>query len=102
MTISGLRPRRIAELTPENLAVLIEDMGGPGYYRSADLYRWYVGLTEEDDLEPISHRKFGGALKEMGFQSLVRSLEGKPVRCWNITGQRLAAIQPPATPSAAP
>lgn len=79
------KPRKLAELTPENLKILIQDIGGPGYYASADLYRWYVGMAKEGDMEPVSQRKFGGVLRELGYRSVVRRVEGKPTRCWFIT-----------------
>ena len=80
-----MKPRKLADLTPENLRALIEDIGGPGTYTSAELYRWYVAMAKEDDLEPVTHRKFGGVLTELGYKRLTRVIDGHRVRCWFIT-----------------
>jgi len=82
-----LKPRevRVADLTPENLRILIKDIGGPGYYPAADLYRWYVGMAREVDSEPVTKRKFGVALTQLGYKSTVQRKHGKPTRCWVIT-----------------
>src|ERR1041385_5752413 len=85
----SVKPQKVADLTPENLKILIEDIGGPGWYASADLYRWYAGMAESAGLEPVTHRKFGGVLREMGFQSKIRVLHGKHTRCWLITSRAL-------------
>jgi hypothetical protein len=87
MTVdNGLQPRKLADLTPENLRRVLEDMGqGPGWYTSADLYAWYAGMCEEDDLEPVTKRMFGGVLKGMGFRNAIRRVDGKHARCWFIT-----------------
>lgn len=90
----GLRPRRIAELTPENLKTLVEDIGGPGWYAAGDLYRWYVGMCREDDLEPVTKKKFGTVLKAMGYQSKVRRVAGQNARCWFITRRAVREVQP--------
>jgi Cdc6-like AAA superfamily ATPase len=90
MTELGLQPRRLADLTPENLRRLMEDIGrGPGWYASADLYRWYVGMCEEDKLEPVTQRKFGGVLRELKYRSAVRRVDGKHTRCWYISNRAL-------------
>lgn len=81
-------PRRIAELTPDNLRVLIEDMGdGPGWYIAADLYRWYVAMCKDAALEPVAQNKFGAVLRELGYQSSRRRFCGDIYRCWLITKQ---------------
>lgn len=85
MTSYGLQPKRLAELTPENLKRVVEDIGGPGVYPSADLYRWYVGMCRESGLESVSRRKFGLVLKEMGYRSVTRRVCDQPTRCWVIT-----------------
>lgn len=93
--MTGLLPTGPAGLTPENLQRVMADMGtGPGWYASADLYRWYASMCAEDGLQPISVRKFGGALAELGYQPSSRRVEGKPARGWFISrratrGQRL-------------
>ena len=86
-TPGRLRPRKLADITPENLKELINDIGGPGTYPSADLYRWYVGMCREDDLEPVTKRMFGGALRQLGYRSVVRRVCGQPVRCWVISNR---------------
>lgn len=90
MTGQGLLPRRLADLTPENLKRLIEDMDrGPGWYASGDLYRWYVGMCQEDDLEPVTHRKFGAVLRDLGYRSDIRRVDGKHTRSWFISKRAL-------------
>jgi phage/plasmid-associated DNA primase len=89
----GLQPRRIAELTPENLKTLVEDIGGPGWYPAGDLYRWYVGMCREDGLEPVSKKKFGMVLKAMGYQTKTRRVAGQNARCWLITRRAVREVQ---------
>jgi hypothetical protein len=88
----GLAPqiRLIADLTPANLRVLMEDMGtGPGWYTSVDLYRWYESMAREDKMEPVSQRKFGAVLRELGYKSAIRRVDGKSARSWFITRRAL-------------
>lgn len=83
-------PRKVADLTPENLRRVVEDMGqGPGWYASADLYRWYAGMCAEDDLNPVTKRKFGAVLKELNYRSGTRRVAGKNTRCWFISNRAL-------------
>lgn len=88
----GLQPqlRPVADLTPDNLRILMEDMGtGPGWYTSGDLYRWYESMARQDKLQPVSQRKFGGVLRELGYKSARRRVDGVPARCWFITKRAL-------------
>lgn len=83
-----LRPRLVpvADLTPDNLRALIEDMGrGAGWYTSADLYEWYEGMAAEAKLEPVTKKKFGMVLGELGYRSAIRRVDGKGARCWFLT-----------------
>lgn len=83
-----LRPRLVpvADLTPDNLRALIEDMGrGPGWYTSADLYAWYADMAREGELEPVTKKKFGMVLGELGYQNAIRRVGGKGARSWFIT-----------------
>lgn len=90
----GLRPRRVADLTAENLKTLVDDIGGPGWYSAGDLYRWYARMCEEDDLEPVTKKKFGMVLKSMGYQSKTRRVAGQNARCWLITRRAVREVQP--------
>lgn len=75
----------IADLTPENLKALIRDMDAePGWYTSAALYGWYEGMASESGLEPVSQKKFGMVLRELGFRNALRRSAGQPARCWFI------------------
>lgn len=68
----------------------MEDVGtGPGWYPSADLYRWYVGMCEEDGLEPVTQRKFGAVLRELKYKSAIRRVDDKHARCWFISNRAL-------------
>ena len=88
----GLQPRRLADLTPENLQRLMADIGtGPGWYTSAELYTWYAGMCSADNLEPVTHRAFGGVLRDLGYKSAIRRVDGKHARCWFITRRALRA-----------
>lgn len=91
MTVGqGLEPRKLADLTPDNLRRVLEDMGqGPGWYTSAALYDWYASMCTEDDLEPVTKRMFGGVLRGMGYRSATRRVDGKHARCWFITRRAL-------------
>lgn len=96
-----LRPqiRPVAELTPDNLRRLLEDMdSGPGLYTSADLYRWYVGMAKEAKLEPVSHRRFGGVLRELGYQSKHQRVNGVISRCWFISKRAFRGGASPGDP----
>lgn len=91
----GLEPRKLADLTPENLRRVLEDMGGgPGWYTSSDLYRWYVSMCAEDDLEPVTQRKFGAVLKELGYRNATRRVDGVHRRSWFITRRALRGELP--------
>lgn len=65
-----------------DLLELIKDIGGAGIYPTGDLYRWYVGMMEEEGRDPVTHRRFGMTLKGFGLANVSRSVEGKTVRCW--------------------
>ena len=81
-----LRPRPIADLTPENLKILVDDMGAePGWYTSASLYGWYLGMCKEAGLEPVTQKKFGMVLRELGYRTQVRRTDGTTARCWYLT-----------------
>jgi hypothetical protein len=68
------------------------DMGtGAGWYTSAELYAWYVGLARENNLEPITQRTFGGALRAMEYTSAIRRWDGNHARCWFISRRALRA-----------
>jgi hypothetical protein len=86
----GLVPRKLAELTPENLRILMEDIGhGPGWYTSSDLYNWYRSMAEEDGLEAVSKKMFGMVLGRLGYRNATRLVGGKTARCWFITKKAL-------------
>lgn len=88
-----IRPTGRADLTPENLRAVLEDMGrGPGWYTSADLYNWYTGMVAEEGLEPVSKKKFGATLAELGYKRAFRrdpAQGGKHARSWFITRRAL-------------
>lgn len=91
-----LRPRLIpvADLTPENLAKLIKDMGAePGWYASSHLYTWYAGMAEEAGLTPVSKKMFGTVLKQLKFRSSVRRVDSKNTRCWFLPQHQIRAAQ---------
>lgn len=92
MEETRLRPHGTADLTPENLRAVLEDMGGgPGWYTSKSLYAWYTGMAREDNLEPVSIKKFGMVLGELGYQRALRRVDGKNTRSWFITARALRA-----------
>lgn len=75
-------PVAVATLTPDNLRAVMTDMGrGPGWYPSADLYRWYVGMAQEEGLKPISQNAFGRSLTAMGYRASIRRFGGSLTRC---------------------
>jgi Cdc6-like AAA superfamily ATPase len=77
----GLRTLRIAPLTGANLRLVLEDMQkGPGWIPSADLYRHYVWMCEEDNLDPMNQNSFGRELTKMGYRQEVKRIDGKLVR----------------------
>lgn len=81
-----LEIERTAHLTPANLKAVLEDLGAePGWHASADLYGWFAEMCANNDAAPTSQRAFGAALKEMGYRSSVRRVDGKTARCWFIT-----------------
>ena len=90
---------QVAGLTARNLAALVQDMGvEPGWRAAADLYRWYVGMCRERDLEPPSARSFGVALKALGYRAAIRrdpSQDGKHARCWFLTRRAWRGELPP-------
>lgn len=76
----------MADLTPENLRRVMGDIDrGPGWYTSAELYRWYVSMCREDDLDAVSQRKFGAALRELGYRNAIRRTATGHARSWFIT-----------------
>ena len=84
----------IADLTPENLKALIRDMDAePGWYTSAALYGWYTGMARESELEPVTQKKFGMVLRELGFRNALRRSAGQPARCWFIPRHAIRSAQ---------
>lgn len=89
------RPTGVAGLDPHNLRALILDLGaGPGWYVSADLYRWYASMVIAEGLQPPSKRAFGLALRSLGYRSALRRVDGKHVRSWFITRRALRGDPP--------
>jgi hypothetical protein len=73
---------------------MIEDMGqGAGFYTSSDLYTWYAAMTREDGAEPISVKKFGMVLRELGYKPRTQRVNGILRRGWFITMRALRASQ---------
>lgn len=100
MSNQGFRPRPVADLTPENLKILIDDMGtGPGWYTSHDLFTWYEAMCKEGGLIPVTRRAFGNALKGLGYKNSVRRYGNKPARCWYITRRAERALASPGAVS---
>ncbi len=78
-----------ALLTPRNLKALLADMSlQPGVHVAADLYRWYVGMCDEVDAQPISKKAFGLSLANQGCTPTVKRISGKLHRCWLIPRSR--------------
>lgn len=97
MTDTGLRPqiRPIADLTPDNLRRVLEDMGtGPGWYTSAALYNWYSSMAKEDGMNPVSKKMFGTVLGSLGYQRAIKYVEGKTARSWFITRRAIRGEAP--------
>lgn len=67
----------VADLTPANLRRVLEDMGGgPDWYSSADLYKWYASMAREAGLEPLTQNAFGRALTGLGYRASIRRKNG--------------------------
>lgn len=97
MADTGLRPqiRPIADLTPDNLRRVLEDMGAePGWYTSAALYDWYASMAREGGLTPVSKKRFGAVLGELGYKRAVKSVDGKTARSWFITRRAIRGEAP--------
>lgn len=85
-----------ADLTPECLARVLEDMGitQPGPVATGRLYQRYVSMVDEDDLWPIGVRKFGESMRALGYFSRTRRIDGVPTRCWVLTNRAFRAVLP--------
>lgn len=85
-----------ADLTAECLARLLEDMQitQPGPVSTGRLYRYYEAMCMEDDLWPIGVRRFGVAMRELGYFSKTRRIDGTPTRCWILTNRAFRAVLP--------
>lgn len=93
--VPGARP--LAPLNAENLRRIMEDKGtGPGWYPSAELYSWYVGLCDEAQMKPVRKASFGEALKILGYESSTRRVDGKLARGWFISRRALRGEADPA------
>jgi len=94
---AALRPRlvAVADLTKENLQAMIRDMDAqPGWHLAADLYAWYESMAREAELAPVSRKKFGMVMAELGFRSSVRRVGGQPGRrCWFLPRHAIRAAQ---------
>lgn len=91
-----LRPGKpLGELNAENLQLLMEDMGvGPGWHPSARLYRWYEGMCQEGGLTPVSAKRFGMVLRELGHTQRSAREDGRLVRGWFIKAKALRVLPP--------
>lgn len=47
----------------------------------AELYRWYQEQMDDQERIPVSQKAFGQALDRCGQRSMVRRINGQPVRC---------------------
>jgi hypothetical protein len=94
---TALRPRMVAvaDLTKENLQAMLRDMDAqPGWHLAADLYTWYESMAREAELTPVSRKKFGMVLAELGFRSATRRVGGQPGRrCWFLPRHAIRAAQ---------
>jgi hypothetical protein len=87
--LHGLRTKSHAPVDQANVEALVMDMGlEPGSWVScASLYRWYVGMCREEDLEPLSQNAFGRAMTALGYRSSPRRVDDKVVRCRFMSGK---------------
>lgn len=67
---------------------------GPGWYTSADLYNWYASMAREDNLAPVSKKRFGAVLGELGYKRAIKYVDGKTARSWFITRRALRGEVP--------
>lgn len=82
-----------ARLTPRNLKAVLDDMGAqPGVHLAADLYRWYVGMCEEEGAQPIGKKAFGMSLANQGCTPLTKRIDGKLHRAWMIPRSRFRDV----------
>lgn len=78
------KPDPLPYVDVEDIYALASDLS-VGYWPSADIYVWHVKLLAKEGRKPVDRKTFGLALKEVGWKSSVRRMEGKPTRCWLIT-----------------
>jgi hypothetical protein len=78
------RPEPLPFVDEEDLHSLACDFGA-GYFASAEIYQWHVKTLAKEGRKPVDRKTFGLALKEGGWQSSVRRIDGTPTRCWLIT-----------------
>jgi hypothetical protein len=87
--LHGLKTKPYAPVDQANVEALVADMGlEPGtWVPCADLYRWYVGMCREENLEPLSQNGFGRAITALGYRAHPRRVGGKVVRCRFMSGK---------------
>jgi hypothetical protein len=79
---------QVAGLTQANLRAVVEDMGrGPGWYPSGELYDWYAAMVREAGMVPVSKKRFGMTLADLGYRASIRRFEGALARCWFISAR---------------
>lgn len=78
------KPEPLPYVDEEDLYGLASDLSA-GHFSSAEVYDWHTKLLEREGRKPVDRKTFGLALKEAGWKSSVRRIDGKPTRCWLIT-----------------
>lgn len=84
MTRAIGRPALPPYVEEADLLLLAGDLG-PGVFPAGHLYDWHAQAVRQVGRQPVTKKKFGSALKEAGWASSTRYLEGRMTRCWMIT-----------------
>lgn len=97
MTAEGLLPKLPdpIEVWAECLRRVLVDMDANiGWYPSAQLYTWYAGMCAEDGGTPVSAKRFGLVLRELGYLPSTRRHAGRHTRGWMITRRAFQGLPP--------
>lgn len=78
------RPDPLPYIDENDLLDLAADLG-VGWFPASRLYDWHRMIVVDEYRRPVVGKsKFGRALREAGWQSQPRYLDGRMVRCWFI------------------
>lgn len=77
------KPEPLPYVDLDDLVLMARELGA-GTFSAGQLHGWYASNVEKVGRKPVTKVRFGLALKEAGWSSSTKYLDGTMVRCWTV------------------